>query len=55
MGSRRLPGKVLKRINDIPIIDLLLRRLEQVKVIDNIIVATTTSKEDDKLEDHLIY
>ena len=53
MGSRRFPGKVLKKINGTPVIDLLLERLNQVKNIDKIIIATTTSKGDDKLEDHL--
>ena len=53
MGSRRFPGKVLKKINGTPVIDLLLDRLNQVKNIDKIVIATTTSKGDDKLEDHL--
>ena len=54
MGSSRLPGKVMKKINDIPMIELLLKRLEFTSNIDQIVVATTENKEDKVLYDYLI-
>lgn len=51
MGSSRLPGKVLKDISGKP---MLLRQIERIKnsrLIDNIIVATTTSPKDDVIEE----
>ena len=42
MGSSRLPGKVMKLVNGIPIIELLLLRLSKSKLIDQIIVAKNT-------------
>lgn len=50
MGSIRLPGKVLKKINGRTIIQLLLQRLSQSKEIDQIIVATSNNPENDKLQ-----
>ena len=41
MGSTRLPNKVMKPINGIPMIELLLTRLVRSKEIDQIIVATS--------------
>ena len=52
MGSSRLPGKVMKLVGSIPIIELLLRRLSRVKRCDIVIVATTTDPKDDPLIDH---
>ena len=51
MGSSRLPGKMLKNINDYNVLELLVRRLRQAKMIDDIIVATTTNPLDNKLEE----
>ncbi len=48
-GSSRLPAKVLKRINNTPVIELLLKRLSKSSAIDKIIMATTSKKEDDSL------
>ena len=50
MGSTRLPGKVLKFISGKPMIELLLARLSQSSEIDEIIIATSKSPEDDKLQ-----
>ena len=50
MGSTRLPGKVVKLISDKPLIELLLTRLSRSKEIDEIVVATSISSEDDKLQ-----
>ena len=41
MGSIRLPNKVMKPINGVPMIELLLNRLSSSKEIDQIIVATS--------------
>ncbi len=49
MGSTRLPGKVLKEINGIPLIEILFHRLSQSKKIDKIILATSESNENNSL------
>ena len=43
-NSIRLPGKVLKKINGIPAIECLYRRLSKSKYLNNIIVATSKNK-----------
>lgn len=54
MGSTRLPGKVLKKIeNDNTVIDYVLKQMSFCKKIDKIIVATTTLDEDDKIFYHI--
>ncbi len=53
MGSTRMPNKVMKRINGIPMIELLLARLSRSKELDQIIVATTMSERDLCLIDHV--
>jgi len=54
MGSKRLPGKVLKRIEkNETVLDALINQLKFSKLIKNIVVATTTLKEDDLIEEHL--
>lgn len=47
VSSSRLPGKILKKINNTPIILLLIERLLQLNI--DIIVATSKQKDDDKL------
>lgn len=49
MGSTRLPGKVLKKINGIPLLEYQIKRIKKSKTIDNVIIATTKKKEDDKI------
>ena len=53
MGSARLPGKVMKKIAGIPAVGLILKRLRKTKEADQIIVATTNSREDKVLLDYL--
>lgn len=48
-GSTRLPGKVLKEINEKSLLQIHLDRLKKCKSISEIIVATTTNCEDEKL------
>jgi len=47
MGSTRLPGKVLKPLAGKPVLWHIIRRLKTVKLIDEIVIATTTSPQDD--------
>ena len=49
-GSVRLPQKVLKPILSKPMIELLLMRLSHSHELDEITVATSEEKQDDKLE-----
>ena len=49
MGSTRLPGKVLMKIEDIPILEHIIDRLKVVNGISNVIVATSVEKEDDNI------
>ena len=49
-GSKRLPGKVLKKITlSHNTLEYLIMRLKQCKVIKKIIIATTKLKNDDKI------
>jgi len=50
MGSIRFPGKVLKSIVNRPMIELLLARLSQSNELDEIVVATSIAKQNDKLQ-----
>lgn len=49
-GSTRLPGKVLLPLGGKTVIEQVISRTNQVKKIDKIILATTTKKEDNALE-----
>ena len=52
-GSTRLPGKVMLKVNNQPLIFQLIKRLKFVKNLDQIIVATTLNKKDDVICDFL--
>jgi spore coat polysaccharide biosynthesis protein SpsF len=47
MGSTRLPGKILRKLGDKSILEILIERTRKSKTIDSIVVATTTDKKDD--------
>lgn len=49
-GSSRLPGKALKLIQNKPIIGLMIERIKACKLISEVLIATSTNKEDDDLE-----
>ncbi|AKB18836.1 cytidylyltransferase domain-containing protein [Methanosarcina sp. WWM596] len=49
-GSTRLPNKVIKKIGKKTVLETLLCRIEKVDLINRLIVATTTKKEDDIIE-----
>jgi glutamate-1-semialdehyde 2,1-aminomutase len=53
LGSTRLPNKVMREINGVPMIDLLLGRLNESAEIDQIIVVTTTNECDNDLFNHV--
>ena len=49
MTSSRLPGKVLMKVLDKPILHYLVSRLKRVQSLDEIVLATTTNCTDDIL------
>ena len=53
MGSTRLPGKVMQLIDGKPVIEILLHRLSQSKLIDKIVLATSIDRGNDKLSDFI--
>ncbi|OGG87257.1 hypothetical protein A3B87_00090 [Candidatus Kuenenbacteria bacterium RIFCSPHIGHO2_02_FULL_39_13] len=50
MGSIRLPNKVLKKVNGTPLLLYEIKRVQQTKKIDKIVVATTIDKADNQIE-----
>ena len=46
-GSSRLPGKVLKKINNLTLLEIHLKRLKNVNFETSIVVATTIENESD--------
>lgn len=50
IGSTRLPGKIFKPLAGKPMLWHVVNRLSYSKVIDKIIIATTTLPEDDQVE-----
>jgi len=49
MGSSRFPGKILADINGQPALTRLVNRLKRSKLINAIVLATTTRESDDQL------
>ncbi len=49
MSSTRLPGKVLKLVLDRPILSYLIERLRQVKLADELVIATSDQPEDEPI------
>ena len=48
MGSTRLPGKVMKKLDEnFTVLDYVITQIKNSKLIDKIVIATTTLKEDD--------
>ena len=51
LGSKRLPQKILKKINkEQTVLEYLINRLRKSSKIKKIIIATTKNKIDDKIE-----
>lgn len=52
MGSTRLPGKVLKKIDDKnTVLELLIKRMKLCKLVDEIIIATTPAEDNSVIVD----
>jgi spore coat polysaccharide biosynthesis protein SpsF len=49
MGSSRLPGKVLMPVAGEPLLLRLVERIQRSRLIDRVIIATTTNSQDDKV------
>lgn len=52
MGSSRLPGKVMKKILDKPMLYYVIKQVKSSKLIDEIIIATTNMPEDVEITDY---
>lgn len=50
MGSKRLPGKILRVIHDRPLLDHMLGRLKRLEHDTMVVIATTTVHADDAVE-----
>ena len=50
MGSTRLPGKILEKVGDKPLLEILVNRLKKSQFIDDVVIATTNNKSDDVVE-----
>ena len=53
LGSKRFPNKVIKKVNGYPLILFMIDRLSQSSMIDEVVVATTSSPIDDRLNELL--
>jgi len=53
MNSKRLPGKVMKKFGKYPLLGVLIDRLRRSKKIDDIVVATSINKKDNKIVNFL--
>lgn len=51
MGSSRLPGKILMEISGKPMLQHIVERVKTCKNVDEIVVATSISKDDNKAEE----
>ena len=49
IGSTRLPEKILKTINDVSLLEMHIRRIQQSKLITKLKVATTDEPDADKI------
>ena len=50
MGSTRLPGKAMLNVEDQkPVLYFVIKQIQECKLIDKIIVATTTNEEDEQI------
>lgn len=49
MSSSRLPGKVLKQVSGRPLLDYMVERVSLSRLVDQVIIATTQSSQDDKI------
>ncbi|MCK4553846.1 aminotransferase class III-fold pyridoxal phosphate-dependent enzyme, partial [Candidatus Parcubacteria bacterium] len=50
MGATRLPGKVLKKVNNITLLEYEINRIKRAEKINKIVVATSNKPADDAIE-----
>ncbi|NBG89529.1 cytidylyltransferase domain-containing protein [Isachenkonia alkalipeptolytica] len=55
MGSTRLPGKIMKKLQGKTVLEHVIERVKQSKLIDEIIIATTTHGRDDVIETEALW
>ncbi len=53
MGSTRLPGKCMIKVNDKPLLGHLLQRIDQSKVLERVVVATSVDANNDELVEYV--
>jgi spore coat polysaccharide biosynthesis protein SpsF (cytidylyltransferase family) len=53
MGSSRLPNKAMTLIDGRPVIGYLLKRVQKVRIVDAIVVATSYHRQNDALADYV--
>ena len=49
LGSTRLPGKILKKIDNKPLLQYQIERIRKSKLVNQIVIATTKKKQDVKI------
>ena len=49
MNSKRLFGKVIKKLNGVEILKIIIDRLKTSKKISDVVVATSKNKKDDRI------
>jgi spore coat polysaccharide biosynthesis protein SpsF len=54
LGSSRLPGKVLKTVAGAPVLARMLERVRAARTPFELVVATTTAPEDERIEDFCV-
>lgn len=53
MGSSRLPGKSMKPIAGVPLVQRVLERVQRARSLDGVVLATSVLPADDVLADHV--
>ena len=51
VGSKRLPGKVLKKIGSMPVLAHVINRVKAAQEVDQVLVATSIENQDDVIAD----
>ena len=54
IGSSRLPGKVMKYLEDKIVLDHVIERLQKSKYVQNVIICTSNKIQDDLIYEHCI-
>ena len=49
LGSKRFPNKIIEKIDEKTILEFLINRLKKIKFTHNIIIATSSKKNDKKI------